>query len=268
MTVRQLEVHGLRLRVQEVGSGEPLLLINGLGGCLETWRTLTERLPGRRCIAIDHPGTGLSAVPPGMLSMADIAHMYAAALDELGYTEVDVMGFSFGGAVAQEFAHRHPQRVRRLILAATAYGVGSTPADPMTLMAASSPIRYISRTARRVIAPMIYRGRVGRNPELLQTELRGVNAHPASMVGVYYQVSAYSRWSSAGWLHTLTMPTLVLGGSEDPMAPAVNSVVLARRIPSAKLVIISGGGHLFPFDSAEQVAPLLLDFLASERRAA
>ena len=263
MTERYVTVRGLRLRVREAGSGDPVLLINGLGGCLESWQPLIDRLPGRRLVSVDHPGTGLSQVPSAALSMKACADLYAGVLDELGHSRVDVLGFSFGGAVAQEFAHRHPARTRRLVLVATAFGLGSVPADPITLFLASNPLRYFSRNARRWSAPLIYRGRVGRQPEILGTELRGVNAHAADVRGVQYQVSAYSRWSSGPWLHTLTMPTLVLGGGEDPMAPAINSALLANRIPNAKLVIVPDGGHLFLFDSAEKVAPMLEEFMSA-----
>lgn len=263
MTERYVTVKGLRLRVSEVGSGDPVLLVNGLGGCLESWQPLTDRMPGRTFVSVDHPGTGLSEVSSSALSMSECADLYAGVLDELGHSRVDVLGFSFGGAVAQEFAHRYPSRTHRLVLVSTAFGLGSVPADLFTLFLVSNPMRYISRQARRLSAPLIYRGRVGRQPEILQTELRGVNAHAADVRGVQQQVRAYARWSSAPWVHTLMMPTLVLGGAEDPMAPVINSTLLAHRIPNAKLVIIPDGGHLVLFDSADKVAPLLEEFMSS-----
>lgn len=264
MTENYVELGGLRLRYREFGDGDPMLLINGLGGCLETWQPLADRLPQHRFIAVDHPGMGLSTVPRAPLPMGDCADLYADLLDALGYSSVDLLGFSFGGAVAQEFAHRHPHRVRRLVLAATAFGLGSQPADPFTLFLASNPMRYLSRAARRQSAPMIYRGRVGREPEILDTELRGINSHAASVKGVRFQVWAYSRWSSAAWLPTLRMPTLVLAGAEDPMAPAVNAVTMAYLIRNAQLRILPGAGHLFPFDSADETAAILEAFMSAE----
>ena len=264
MTEDYVEVRGLRLRYREVGDGDPVLLINGLGGCLESWQPLVDRLPHLRFITVDHPGVGLSTVPRAPLPMDACADLYADLLDALGYASVDLLGFSFGGAVAQEFAHRHPHRVRRLVLAATAFGLGSQPADPMTLFLASNPLRYLSRAARRRSAPLIYRGRVGREPHILDTELRGINSHAASVMAVRFQVWAYAHWSSAPWLHTLRMPTLVLAGAEDPMAPAVNAVTMARMIRGASLHILPGGGHLFPFDSADQTAPILKAFMNAE----
>jgi pimeloyl-ACP methyl ester carboxylesterase len=255
-------VDGLRLRVRVVpGTGQPLLLINGLGGCLEGWEPLADRLPGRALVMIDHPGTGLSQVPARMMPVPELAALYFRVLDELQLDRVDVLGFSFGGVLAQQMAVADPRRVCALILAGTACGWGGVPADPLTLMAASFPLRHRFPLIREMSAPIIYRGRAGRNPALFTTELRGINAHRASMQGVMYQIAGYSMWSSANWLHLLRQPTLVLAGDEDPMAPVANSHLLAARIPKAELRVFDQAGHLFLFDLAEEAAPVITDFL-------
>lgn len=258
---------GLRLRVRRQGRGEPLLLINGLGACLEGWKSLARRLPGRELIMVDHPGTGLSAVPPKIMSMPQLAALYVEVLDVLGVDRADVLGFSFGGTVTQQIAKDFPERVRSIILAGTSLGLGGFPADFFTLMVASNPLRYQFKSVREMSAPLLYRGRVGREPGLFNTELSGWTAHPASLTGVFFQVAAYSMWSSLPWLRTLDLPVLVLGGREDPMAPAANSRMLATIIRGAQLHIIDQGGHLFLFDRAEQSAPLIEEFLRSHRAA-
>lgn len=263
-----VEAKGLSLRVRRQGSGEPLLLINGLGGCLEGWAPLVRQLPGRELIMVDHPGTGLSDVPQHLMSMGQLAAMYVAVLDSLEFDRVDVLGFSFGGTVTQQIARDFPERVRSIILAATSPGFGGFPADPMTLMVASNPFRYQFTSIREMSAPLLYRGRVGREPGLFETELRGWTTHTASMKGVFFQVAAFSVWSSLPWLRTLNVPTLVLGGQEDPMAPATNSRLLAAAIRGARLRLIDQGGHLFLFDRASETAPVIEEFLRSHRAAA
>lgn len=259
---RFLRVDGIRLRVRRQGSGTPMLLINGLGACLEGWEPLASRLPGRDLIMVDHPGTGRSETPKRVLSMSQIAELYVGVLDSLGVDRFDVLGFSFGGTVAQQIARDFRDRVTSMVLAGTSCGLGGFPADPFTIFFASNPMRYKFASIRELSAPFIYRGRVGRCPELFETELKGWGAQKADLTGVYYQVAAFSRWSSMPWLWTLRVPTLVLGGSEDPMAPAVNSHLLASLIPRAQLHVVKDGGHLFPFDRAEETAEKVNGFLS------
>lgn len=270
-----IEVNGLRLRVARTpgeGAGSPgrppLLLINGLGGALEGWQPLADELKNRELVMVDHPGMGLSETPVCVIGMTGLADLYVAVLDELGVGRVDVLGFSFGGTIAQQLAHDHPERVNRLILAGTSCGHGGVPADFMTLLMASNPLRYVFPTVRRMSAPFIYRGRAGRHPELFATELESLGSHPASLYGVFLQVAAFSTWSSLPWLHQLEVPTLVLAGSEDPMAPAANSELLARRIPGAVLRVFDRSGHLLLFESAAQVAAVISEFLDSEEAVA
>lgn len=259
---------GLTLRVRACGKGEPLLLINGLGGCIEGWQTLADELPHRRFIAVDHPGTGCSQIPDRLMTIPELARLYVEVMDQFEIETFDVMGFSFGGTVTQQIAKDYPDRTRSIVLAGTACGWGGFPADFMTLMVASNPLRYQFELVRKLSAPMLYRGRVGRNPLLFQTTLNGWGAHRASILGVFYQVAAYSTWSSLGWLHKLRVPTLVLGGGEDPMAPVANSRLLAATIPDAELRVIEEGGHLFPFDRADDVGPIITEFLNRNRQAA
>ena len=262
MRVMYVQVHGMRIRIARSGEGRPLLMLMGLGGSIETWEPLRRKLDGHELIMIDHPGMGLSEAPKRPINLAEIATLYAELITELGYRQVDVLGYSFGGTVAQQLAHQYPDRVGRLILAATAPGWGGLPADPMTLFVASNPLRYVYPSQREAAAPFLYRGRTGRRPSLLRGELRGhVNRRP-TLRGVAFQIMAYACWSSMPWLHTLPHPTLVLGGSEDPMAPLPNSHILAGRIKRAQLRVVKRGGHLFLFDEADVVAPWIKEFLA------
>ncbi len=269
MTAQYVTAGGFRLRVTEAGDGPPVLLIMGLGGAIETWAPLRRRLSGHRLIMVDHPGMGLSSVPIFPIPMSAIARLYVDVLDQLGYDRVDVMGYSFGGAVAQQLAYQHPDRVGRLILMATAYGWGSVPGTPAALAAAGMPLRLYSDTFRELVAPYLYPGRVGRRPGLLTNELHPTRgSRRASLRGVACQIFAYSMWSSLFWLHTIRHPTLVMGGEEDPLAPVQNSHIIAARMPNASLHVARRGGHLFPFDTADETAAVIRRFLRRESRAA
>lgn len=251
----------VRIRRRPGKGGMPLLLINGMGGCLEGWQPVTERLPGRDIIAIDHPGTGLSSPPNHVLTMTQLADFYAEALDTLEVPCADLLSHSFGGTVAQQMAHDYPDRVNSLILAATTPGVGGFAPDPFTLVVAANPLRYQIPVVREMAAPIIYRGRAGRHPDLFRNELAGWIMHRASMLGIGAQIGAFMGWSSLPWLAMIDKPTLVLAGEDDPMVPVANAKLIASIVPGAELHIFDKGGHLFLYDEPDQVVPVIRRFL-------
>jgi poly(3-hydroxyoctanoate) depolymerase len=151
-----VQVGRQRLRVRRSGTGMPVLMIMGLGGCIESWEPLRRELTGYELILVDHPGMGSSPAPAMPIPMPGLARIYNDLLDVLGYGAVDVLGYSFGGTVAQQLAHQHPERVNRLVLAATACGWGSAPLTFRALLASSSPMRYYSRAYRESVAPHLY----------------------------------------------------------------------------------------------------------------
>src|ERR1700730_5277683 len=118
-----VENRSAKIYWDEQGSGEPLLLINGLSYPSYMWhRTRPFLAQSFRTIAFDNRGIGQSDVPPGIYSIALMASDAAAVLDAAGLTSPHVFGVSMGGMIAQEFALQYPQRVRSLILACTAAG--------------------------------------------------------------------------------------------------------------------------------------------------
>jgi poly(3-hydroxyalkanoate) depolymerase len=256
-----VSVRGQRLRVVTQGSGPPLLLITGLGANIEMWSPLLQRLPDRRVIAFDPPGAGRSPVgrPRRIPDYADVAR---DLLDELEIDCADVLGYSWGGAVAQQLAHDHPDRVRRLILAGTMCGVGSVPAPPQVLVHLVHPLRYYSKCYLKMVAPKIYGGRSAVDEGIVRQQGDVREASPPSLLGYATQVSAITGWSSLPWLHKLRAETLVLHGQEDPIVRVANGELLARRIPRAELRVINGAGHLFLFDQPDDAVPLLEEFLS------
>jgi poly(3-hydroxyalkanoate) depolymerase len=261
----QVTLGGARLRVAVAGSGPPLLLLMGIGGNLEMWGPLAEQLPGRRLIAFDAPGTGGSSIGP-LLRMTGLADLTARLLDRLGLDRVDVLGYSFGGALAQELAHRHPRRIRRLILGATMCGLGGVPARPEAFLHMSHPLRYRSGRYLQWVSPRLYGGRARRSPAGGATQMRARLANPPSLLGYLSQLVAISGWSSLPWLHRLWMPTLILAGDDDPIIPLINGRILRWRLPDARLHIVRGAGHLFLIDQPEDVIDVIEAFLGDAGR--
>lgn len=234
----------------------------GLGGNIEMWQPLTEQLSDFKTIAFDAPGTGESDTPSWPLSIKALARITAELTDALGFHKVDVLGVSYGGAIAQELAFRHPEQVRRLILASTAFGIGSVPGKPTALAMLATPYRYYSRSHLRAIAPRLYGGRIGRQPQLLDQHAYSRLGHAPSLKGYLWQLAAISSWSSLPFLHRIKVPVQVLTGDDDPIVRVLNGRILAMLIPGAQLHVMHGSGHLFLIDEAAESAKLIRGFLA------
>jgi pimeloyl-ACP methyl ester carboxylesterase len=113
------------------------LLITGIGANLEMWAPFARLVTDRELIAFDAPGTGLSPRPRRPLRMRSLARVVRELMDVLALGRADVLGHSFGGGLAQEFARRSPDRIRRLVLCATGPGVGGVPPRPIAAPASS-----------------------------------------------------------------------------------------------------------------------------------
>jgi poly(3-hydroxyalkanoate) depolymerase len=185
-------------------------------------------------------------------------------LDALGYTRpVNVLGVSWGGALAQQFALQYPERTNRLILAATSAGAVALPANPGVLRNMITPRRYVSRGFLLRIAPEIYGGLVRQRPDLIGRHA-ALTRRP-SLRGYFYQLLAGAGWTSAHRLPKLQAPTLVMAGDDDPIMPMVNMRLLYWLIPKSTMHVVRGGGHLFLVLRANESAGVIRRFL-SERR--
>ena len=244
-------------------SGPPLLMINGIGANLEVFEPFLEALdkvggPKIGTIRFDVPGIGGSPLPPFPLRFPGLARLITEMLDLLGHQQVDVLGVSWGGGLAQQFAYQHSQRCRRLILISTSTGSISVPAKFDVLARMANPRRYTDPSHMNTIASLLYGDEFARNPELASTYAQLLKA-PRSL-SYYGQVLAGLGWTSIHWLHQLHQPTLILAGQDDVIVPPINARIMARRIPNATLRIFKGG-HLFALTEREQVAPLVHSFL-------
>lgn len=255
-----LEVDGVTLRIgQQAGHGTPLLLFNGIGANMELAYPFFDAMQGVELIAFDAPGIGGSELELIPRRFSGLARLAARMLDRLGYGEIDVAGISWGGALAQQFAHQYPDRCRRLVLAATSAGAVMVPGAPKVLWKMSTPRRYLSRRYMDAVAADIYGGEVRENPELVSQHAARIR--PPSIRGYLYQLLAGAGWTSVHWLHRLRQPTLILAGDDDPIVPLVNARLMAALIPNSRLHVIRGGGHLFLLVQANALAGEIKDFL-------
>ncbi|MCZ2826579.1 MULTISPECIES: poly(3-hydroxyalkanoate) depolymerase [unclassified Modestobacter] len=258
-------VGGRTLRVSvRPGDGTltPLLLLNGIGASLEVLQPFVDALdPRREVIRFDVPGVGGSPRPVLPYTMMTFAPVVAGLLTKLGHREaVDVLGFSWGGGLAQQFAVQHRRRCRRLVLAATGTGTLMVPAHPRVLSKMLTPRRHRDPGYARTIAGEIYGGTMRQHPERA-AEVLHAESRLGPRRGYYYQLAAGAGWSSLPLLRMIKQPTLVIAGDDDPIIPEVNPRLMARMIPGAQLHLYRGG-HLALVTEAPELAPVVDRFLS------
>jgi poly(3-hydroxyalkanoate) depolymerase len=237
----------------------PLLLFNGIGANWELAKPFLNALTDTAAIIFDLPGVGDSPLPALPYRPSGIARLSARLVADLGYEQVDVGGVSWGGGMAQQFAHQYPQTCRRLVLAATSPGAIMVPGRPSAVLKLATPRRYWDKDYMRRSAPDIYGGAFKRDPSIIDRHAGAMSG--ASGLGYLYQLLAMAGWSSLPWLRTLQQPTLVLMGRDDPLVPLVNGRILAHLIPNARLDIIDDG-HLFMVTRPQETAGRIETFLS------
>ncbi|KWR76683.1 poly(3-hydroxyalkanoate) depolymerase [Cupriavidus sp. IDO] len=262
MHVQTVDLDGQQLRVGiRPGSdaGPPLLIFNGIGANLELLEPFVDALAGVEVIIFDVPGAGGSPAPLMPYRFSNLCVLADRLLSHLGYAgQVDTLGVSWGGALAQEFARLYPRRCRRLVLAATSPGVIMVPGSLSVLSKMIGVRRYTDPQYLRRVGADLYGGAFRDDPSLLDEH--GRHMQPPRGRGYLYQLLAAWGWSSLPWLGALTQPTLVMHGVDDPIVPLINARILAARIPQSELHVLEDG-HLFLVTGPEKAACVIGGFL-------
>jgi poly(3-hydroxyalkanoate) depolymerase len=245
-----------------IGEGPPLLLCNGIGAGFEALQPFVDALdPGIEVIRFDAPGAGGSPPGPIPYGFPGNALLVARMLDRLGHNEVDVLGLSWGGGLAQQLALQHRKRVRKLVLVATATATGMlmVPAHPRVLARMITPRRFRDADYAAEVAGILYGGTAREHPELVREAL-GDRMRLGSPVGYLHQLLAGAGWTSLPWLPLLTQPTLIIAGTDDPIIPLINARIMHRLIRGSELHVHEGG-HVALVTEAATLAPVVTRFL-------
>ncbi len=247
-TVSGLDGH-TRLYWEATGTGDPVLLVHGLGlSGGAWWRTVDALAPTMRVITFDHRGIGLSESWTYAYTTEAMADDAVSILDELAIDGVHLYGFSLGGMVAQQVALRHPERVRSLVLGAThSGGRRATAPEPDVMAFFRRRARMPSEEAAWASVPYNYgpRGRteqVDRIAEDIERRLR----NPFHERAYQAQLLAASLHNCYGRLERIRAPTLVVHGARDRIIPVANARMTAQRVPGARMKILADAGHLYP----------------------
>jgi poly(3-hydroxyalkanoate) depolymerase len=242
--------------------GTPLLLINGIGASLELLQPLVDELdPALEVIRFDAPGVGGSPLPAAPYRFTGLCGLIARLLTALGHYHADVLGISWGGAVAQHFAAFQRSRCRRLVLVSTATGALMVPARPAVLARLVTPRRYLDPGYLERAAPDLYGGTARTHAPQVAAAMNA-NNRIGSPRGYLYQLAAGAGWTSLPFLPLVRQPTLIMSGDDDPIIPLANARLMHRLIPDSRLHVYHGG-HLGLVTEAARLAPVVDGFLAA-----
>jgi 3-oxoadipate enol-lactonase len=257
-------LNGIDIYFERSGQGKPLLFFNGSGATLESTGPLIEPFRAKFDVLVhDQRGLGRTEIPPGPYSMKDYAADGVALMDFVGWSSCRVIGVSFGGMVAQEFAVTSPQRVERLVLACTSPGgTGGSSYALHELGPADDPgrlERLLPLTDTR-FTPEYLAGHPADQAmaSLVAAHMTGTKSEEQQR-GEREQLLARSAHDVVDRLANITSPTLVAAGRYDGIAPLANSEAIASRIPDSQLKVYEGG-HVF-FIQDQRAVPDILDFL-------
>jgi 3-oxoadipate enol-lactonase len=260
--------NGIEIYYESHGTGQPLVLISGIGYTNWQWHRMVPYLAGHfRVITFDNRGAGQSDKPEGPYS----AHMLAAdtvgLLDALGIEKAVIMGHSMGGFIAQALALEFPHTVEKLILCSTNFGgprhVPVTPEAMKVLTDVSGdPLTRFRNGLYISTAP----GWAENHPQLIQewVEWRAANpiepapyqAQLAIGLGLLKEEAAFENQ-----LHRIHASTLILFGEYDMVVPPANAALLAEKIPDSQVVILPDAGHFFPIEVPEAASQAVIGFV-------
>lgn len=261
--MRSVTLHGFTIRVSvRAGSAArtPLLLCCGIGAGFEALTPFVDSLdPQIEVIRFDVPGAGASPAAALPIGFAGHAFLASALVGALGHRRVDVLGFSWGGGLAQQMALQHPRRVHRLVLVSTGTGMMMVPGRPDVLVRMLTPRRLRDQEYAASLAGILYGGSARTNPGQVRTVL-GDPTRVGSRRGYLHQLMAGAFWTSLPFLPLVRAPTLILSGNDDPIIPVVNARLMHRLIRDCELLVYDGG-HLTLVTDVDVLTPVITRFL-------
>jgi 3-oxoadipate enol-lactonase len=256
-------VNGIEINYRLEGDGErTVVMVNGLADDLETWVLQMDDLlaAGYRVLRFDNRGVGQSSAPPGPYTTRLFADDAKALITSLGLTNLDMMGVSMGGMIAQEYALAYPGDLRSVTFACTYAAPGPFCERMFSMWADMAPINGVPFIMRDVTlwaftVPFF---------EQREEELREFEAEMASMampVEAYLaQLSSIRTHDTRDRIGTVRTPTLVLAGEEDILIPVRLSKQLHELVPGAAWAT-TRGGHACCWEHPKEFNQALLEFL-------
>ena len=278
--LKYLDLHGNRLAYQDEGQGEAILLLHGMAGSSQTWRSVIRPLSRKyRVIAPDLLGHGMSAKPRSDYSLGAFAVLLRDLLDELGVARATVVGHSLGGGVAMQFVYQHPDYCERLVL------IGSGGLGPDV----GWTLRLLSAPGAELIMPIIAPSPVLNAGEKVRSWFAKMGIESPRGGEIW---NAYSSFADAetrqAFLRTLRavvdyrgqavsalnrlnvradMPIMAIWGEQDAIIPVQHAYAALEARPDARIEVMPGVGHFPQVERPTEVVDLIDDFITSQRAA-
>ena len=278
--LKYLELHGNRLAYQDEGQGDAILLLHGMAGSSQTWRSVIRPLSRKyRVIAPDLLGHGSSAKPRSDYSLGAFAVLLRDLLDELGVARATIVGHSLGGGVAMQFVYQHPDYCERLVL------IGSGGLGPDV----GWTLRLLSAPGAELIMPIIAPQPVLTAGEKVRSWFAKMGIESPRGGEIW---NAYSSFSDAetrqAFLRTLRsvvdyrgqavsalnrlnvradMPIMAIWGEQDAIIPVHHAYAALEARPDARIEVMPGVGHFPQVERPTEVVDLIDDFITSQRAA-
>lgn len=251
----------IRLEWEEQGSGDPVLLIQGLGYARWGWEPLVPALAEHfRVITFDNRGIGSSTIVPGPYTATEMADDALAVLDAADVGSAHIVGTSLGGMIAQELAIEHRHRVARLVLISTTPGLPDAhPIPPTTVQLIADSVGMAPEVALRKFVINALGPEPG--PELIETLFQKRMANPPDPVGWAAQAGVGAGYTGGRRAEQITAPTLLITGTEDRVIDHRNSELLAAMIPDSRLLLVPGVGHMVHWERPATVGDAIIEFL-------
>jgi pimeloyl-ACP methyl ester carboxylesterase len=264
--VKTVEVNGVTLAYREIGSGYPLVMINGFASTMDTWNppVLATLAAYFQVIIFDNRGTGYSSISDEPFSIPLFADDTLALMDALQISRAHVLGLSMGASIAQELVLGKPDVVNQLILVAGTFGGDKAERMPdgtwKTLADKSGGPADLANRMFSVLFPGEWLA--AHDPWQYCPEVHEIT----SVASAARQADAFNGWpGSYERLPGIRCPVLVITGTEDVIIPAKNARLLAKRIPGARCLQIPGAGHGLQYQCPEVLGSAIISFLTGSR---
>lgn len=255
---------------REIGDGIPTLFLMGLETDHRGWFNVVPKLKHQlRCISIDNRDVGQSSLARAGYTITEMAADAVAVMDRLNIATFNIVGQSMGGAIAQEIAHHHPQRVRRMVLISS---FSVMPARTARALRNWTALREIlsPRDYYAAIMPWMYTVDEYEDTAFIDLIIERAATNPQLQPAAAFarQVGAILTFDSRPWLADVRITTLVVAGAEDMITPSKATSLLAAGLHDATTLLVPSAGHaLVMTDRMTAILPQVAAFLSAPENA-